>query len=240
MSVPVVLCPHPPLLLRELTGATDVGADLRTACLAAVRGLLEPTPDVVVVVGGAESARLWDASLPPDVRRFGTTADRTLPGAGPALPLSLGVGRRLLDEAGWAGTTKLVSLPWDAADGELDTLVEQLRDLAGRSGSVALLLLGDGSTRRGDKAPGFLDPRAFPFDDAVAQALTDGGAPALRGLDVDLARDLMVGGRSVLRLLGTLGLPDGPETADLSYRDDPFGVSYFVARWTVAGLSASG
>ena len=197
MSVPVVLCPHPPLLLRELTGATDVGADLRAACLAAVRGLLEQTPDVVVVAGGAEAARLWDASLPPDVRRFGTTADRTPPGAGAALPLSLGVGRRLLDEAGWAGTTKLVSLPWDAADGELDTLLGQLRDLAGRSRSVALLLLGDGSTRRGDKAPGFLDPRAFPFDDAVAEALSDGDAPALRGLDMDLARDLMVGGRSV-------------------------------------------
>ena len=57
---------------------------------------------------------------------------------------------------------------------------------------------------------------------------------------MDLARDLMVGGRSVLRLLGTLGLPDGPEAAGLTYRDDPFGVSYFVARWTVGDLSASG
>jgi hypothetical protein len=240
MSVPVVLCPHPPLLLRELTGATDVAADLRAACLAAVRGLLEPTPDTVVVVGGAASAGRWDAALPPDVRRFGTTADRTPPGAGATLPLSLGVGRRLLDEVGWVGTTMLVSLSWDAAVGELDALVGQLRDLAGRSGSLAVLLLGDGSTRRGDKAPGFLDPRAFPFDDAVAQALSEGDARALRALDVDLARDLMVGGRSVFRLLGTLGLPGGPETAALTYRDDPFGVSYFVARWSLASLSASG
>jgi hypothetical protein len=131
-------------------------------------------------------------------------------------------------------------VPWDAADGELDAVVGQLRDLAGRSGSLAVLLLGDGSTRRGDKAPGFLDPRAFPFDDAVAQALSDGDAPALRGLDVDLARDLMVGGRSVFRLLGALGHPDGPGAAELTYRDDPFGVSYFVARWTVGDLSASG
>jgi hypothetical protein len=50
----------------------------------------------------------------------------------------------------------------------------------------------------------------------------------------------MVGGRSVLRLLGTLGLSPGPETAELTYRDDPFGVSYFVARWDVGDLSASG
>jgi hypothetical protein len=238
MSTPVVLCPHPPLLLRELGGLADPGADLRAACIAEVRGMLDGSPDVVVAVGGAETSRAWDASLPPDVRRFGTTGDRMPPGS--SLPLSLGVGRRLLDESGWTGPTKLVSVPWDAATGELHVLVDQVRDLAGRSGSVGLLLLGDGSTRRGDKAPGFLDPRAFPFDDALARALAHGDAQALCDLDTDLARDLMVGGRSVFRLLGSLGLAAGVDSAELPYRDDPFGVSYFVARWTLARLSASG
>lgn len=239
MSVPVVLCPHPPLLLRELTGAQDVAVDLRAACVAAVGRMVADAPDVVVVVGGADTARSWDGSLAPDVRRFGTTADRTPPGSGPALPLSLGVGRRLLDEAGWSGTTKLVSVTWDARDDEVDMLVDQLRDLAGRSGRVGLLLLGDGSPRRGDKAPGFLDERAFPFDDVVARALADGDAQALRDLDVELAGDLMVAGRTVFRLLGTLGLVAGVEEVGLSYRDDPFGVSYFVARWSLGDLSAS-
>ena len=238
MTVSAVLCPHPPLLLRELTGAADVASDLRAACVGAVRGMLDGEPAVVVVAGGDGTARSWDASLQPDVRRFGTTGARTPRGG--SLPLSLGVGRRLLDEAGWAGTTKLVSVPWDAADAELDTFVDQLRDLAGRSGPVGLLLLGDGSTRRGDKAPGFLDPRAFPFDDAVAEALATGDAQGLRDLDVDLARDLMVGGRSAFRLLGAVGLAGGSVDAALAYRDDPFGVSYFVARWAVAGLTVSG
>lgn len=238
MSLSVVLCPHPPLLLRELTGAADVGADLRAACLSAIRTMLAEPPDVVVVVGGAATARAWDAALPPDVRRFGTTAPRT--SAGNGLPLSLGVGRRLLDEAGWTGSTKLVSVAWEAAVGELDILVDQLRDLAARSGSVGLLLLGDGSARRGDKAPGFVDPRAFPFDDAVAEALAEGDAHALGTLDVDLARDLMVGGLASFRLLGTLGTVAGVTRAALPYRDDPFGVSYFVAQWTVGDLSASG
>lgn len=238
MSTPVVVCPHPPLLLRELGGLADPVADLRASCRAAVGELVAGTPDVAVVVGPAETARSWDAALPPDVRRFGTTGDRTPPGS--SLPLSLGVGRRLLDDAGWAGSTKLVSVAHDAAAGELDTLVGQLCDLAGRSGSVGLLLLGDGSTRRGDKAPGFLDPRAFPFDDAVAQALADGDARALHDLDAGLARDLMVGGDPVFRLLGALGLVAGVEAAGLDYRDDPYGVSYFVARWVLGDLSASG
>jgi hypothetical protein len=238
MSTHLVLCPHPPLLLRELGGLADPVADLRAACLAAVAEMLATAPDVLVAVGPADTARSWDAALPPDVRRFGTTGDRTAPGS--SLPLSLGVGRRLLDDAGWAGSTKLVSVAHDAAAGELDTFRHQLRDLAGRSGSVGLLLLGDGSTRRGDKAPGFLDPRAFPFDDAVARALADGDARALRDLDADLARALMVGGDPVFRLLGAIGLAAGVEAAGLDYRADPYGVSYFVARWVLGDLSASG
>jgi hypothetical protein len=234
----VVLCPHPPLLLRELGGLADPVADLRAACRAAVAEMLAKAPDVVVAVGPADTARSWDAALPPDVRRVGTTGDRTPPGS--SLPLSLGVGRRLIHDAGWTGSTKLVSVAHDAAGGELDTFLHQLRDLAGRSGSVGLLLLGDGSTRRGDKAPGFLDPRAFPFDDAVARALADGDGRALRDLDADLARDLMVGGAPVFRLLGALGLAAGVEAAGLDYRDDPYGVSYFVARWVLGDLSASG
>lgn len=237
-STPVVLCPHPPLLLRELAGLTDPVTDLRERCLAATATLLAAGPDVVVVVGGAASPRAWDASLLPDVRRFGATADR-MP-AGASLPLSLGVGRRLLDEAGWRGTTKLVGVEWDAAAEAVDTLVDQLRDLGRRSGSLALLVLGDGSTRRGDKAPGFLDARAFPFDDAVADALAAGDARALVDLDTELASELMVGGRSVFRLLGALGVAAGVEAAELTYRDDPFGVSYFVARWSLADLTASG
>lgn len=238
MSTPLVLCPHPPLLLRELGGLVDPVADLRAACLAALREMLATAPDVVVAVGPADAARSWDPDLPPDVRRFGTTGDRTPPGS--SLPLSLGVGRRLLDDAGWTGPTKLVGVAHDAAAGELDTLLHQLRDLAGRSGSVGLLLLGDGSTRRGDKAPGFLDPRAFPFDDAVAEALASGDARALHDLDADLARDLMVGGHPVFRLLGAVGTAVGVEAAGLDYRDDPYGVSYFVARWVLGDLSASG
>ena len=85
--------------------------------------------------------------------------------------------------------------------------------------------------RRGEKAPGFLDERAFSFDDAVADALAAGDPGPLRDLDVTLAAELMVGGRSVLRLLGLLGDRARPTHAALTHREDPYGVSYLVARW---------
>ncbi|QNN51344.1 hypothetical protein [Nocardioides mesophilus] len=217
----VVLCPHPPLLFRELAGLQDAAADLRVACRTALETALAAAPDEVVVVGGAEESRRWEGATAADVRRFGTTAGRT----GPGLPLSLGVGSRLLQEAGWTGPTRRQTVVAEAPDHELDALAAELR---GRTGAL-VLLLGEGSTRRGEKAPGFLDERAFPFDDAVAAALSGGDAAALRDLDAGLAAELAVSGGAVLRLLGRLVTT--PVAAELSYRDDPFGVSWFVATW---------
>lgn len=221
----VALCPHPPLLLRELSGAADAVPALRTACRAAVADLVAVSPAEVVVVGAGEPGGPVDAGGVVDVRRFGTTGPRAAPGTG--LPQSLGVGRRLLDEAGWTGPTSLHAVGWDAGTPELAGLADELLARPG----TALLLLGDGSARRGEKAPGFLDDRAFGFDDAVADALAAGDPGPLRDLDVTLAAELMVGGRSVLRLLGLLGDRARPTHAALTHREDPYGVSYLVARW---------
>jgi len=220
----VLTCPHPPLLIRPLSGTQDVAEELRAACLAALRPVVSAGPAAVVVIGGADQPGPWDVATPVDVRRFGTTGPRT----GPGLPLSLGVGRWLLDEAGWTGPTELLALSWDTSDDDLEALAAGLLT----HDDVAVLLMGEGSTRRGETAPGFLDERAFPFDDVVADALDSGEGSELRTLDEALARELMVGGRAVFRLLGNLVAPTGrPADAVLDYRDDPLGVSYFVATW---------
>lgn len=227
MSSPlrIVLCPHPPLLLRELSGAVDAVPALREACRAAVADLTAATSQEVVVVGAADRAGPLEPGLVVDVRRFGSTGAPAPPGT--ALPQSLGVGRRLLDEAGWQGRTSFHAVAWDAPAEALAALAD---DLLGRA-DIGLLLLGDGSACRGEKAPGFLDERAFAFDDALADALAGGDPAPLRELDVALAAELMAGGRSVLRLLGILGDRCRPVRAELIHRDDPYGVSYFVARW---------
>jgi hypothetical protein len=113
-----------------------------------------------------------------------------------------------------------------------DDVAALAAELLGRPGRTALLLMADGSARRGEHAPGYLDERAFPFDDAVAKALADGEAEALVDLDVPLAQELMVTGASTLRLLGAVALAgQARPRASLGYRDDPFGVTYFAATW---------
>jgi len=234
--VRAVLCPSPPLLARELTGRADVLPELRDACTAAAERLLAAAPDVVSVIGAGEETATWDQEDRLDLSAYAPAISAAPPGpagpAGPAdgrgkpgLPLALGIGALLLDEAGYAGPRLM-----QAVD-ELAPAAECLRlgrELAGAAPRVALLVVGDGSTRRGPAAPGYVDERAVPFDDAVQRAVRAGDMAALAGLDPDLARDLMATGRAAWQVLAGAFAGARP-AADVSYADDPFGVAYLVA-----------
>ena len=95
----------------------------------------------------------------------------------------------------------------------------------------AYLVVANGSARRSDTAPGYVDDRAAPFDAAVETALREPDPAALEGVDVDLAAALLVGNPVGLVRLGTLLRRAGPPMMD--YAGDPYGVQYWVMRWTV-------
>lgn len=218
------VCPHPPLLFRELSGRHDVAADLHAACLEAVDVLLAHEPDRVVVVGGAESSPGQAAGPTPVVRRYGLPAGAASEGT--SLPLSLAVADRLLDEASWRGERHHVVVGLRDSLGDLMTVAGQITDSPERE---VLLVMGDGSARRGDKAPGYVDERAFAFDAEIGRCLREGDAAGLLRLDPGLADELMVQGRAALQVLG--GVASGEVRAKLHYENDPFGVMYFVAVW---------
>ncbi len=93
-----------------------------------------------------------------------------------------------------------------------------------------VLVLANGSAKRTEKAPGHLDDRAVAFDDALGAALAAGDASALAGLDLTLAAELWASGIDGLASLGGLSV----EEAVVDYADDPYGVAYWVVRWTCA------
>ena len=226
MIVTAAICPSPPLLAYELTGRAEVLPELRDACAAAVRHLLAAAPDVVAIVGAGSDTATWDPDDRLDLSAYAPPVSGTR--GKPGLPLALGIGALLLDEAGYAGPRIL-----QAAD-ELAPPADCLRlgrDLAGAARRVALLAVGDGSTRRGPAAPGYLDERAVPFDDVVQQAVRDGDMAALAGLDPDLARDLMATGRAAWQVLAGAFAGARPAT-EINYAADPFGVAYLVATLT--------
>jgi hypothetical protein len=242
--VAAAFCPHPPLLVPAL--ACGAGAELdglRAACDRAVRWLLDTRPQRVLVLGCGQRARLAGrdavgslagygvpvrAGFGPDADVRGptavpTTVPTTVPAAGPGLPLSLTIGGWLLTRAG--GHLAATGVEVGPA-GDLPPL-----DAGGR---VGLLVLGDGSARRTESSPGYLDPRGTGFDAEVAAVLGGGDPDALAGLDLALGAELLAAGVPAWRAAGAL-LAGTCYAAELCYHAAPYGVGYFVACWERAG-----
>jgi hypothetical protein len=95
---------------------------------------------------------------------------------------------------------------------------------------VALLVVGDGSARRGASSPGYGDPRAEAFDAAVARSLAGADVDGLLALDPLLAADLLATGRPAWQVLA--GAAQGADwRGEVLYDAAPYGVSYPVAVW---------
>ena len=225
MITAAALCPAPPLLARELTGADPVVPELRRACLQAAARLVRGRPDLVAVVGAAERTQAWDGGSELDVSGFAPGLGPPGPRRLPVLPLPLGLGARLLDQAGYAGPRVLESVGGGEPAARCAALGARIAQAGGR---VSLLAMADGSAARGPKAPGYFDPRSAPFDAEVERAVRAGDLDALLALDPGLARELMATGRPVWQVLAGALQGAGPLT-EVTYSDDPFGVAYLVA-----------
>jgi hypothetical protein len=103
MLIAGAVCPHPPLLIPAALGsaASDPPAVLRSvadAAAQAVSGLAGARPDLIVVVGGGAAEREYGADASGGLHAFGVGV--TVGPGEPVLPLSLTVGRWLLERAG--------------------------------------------------------------------------------------------------------------------------------------------
>jgi hypothetical protein len=230
--VAAAVCPHPPLLDPRLAGGAAAEMDdLRAACDDAVAALLEADPQVVVLVGGGPRTETVDGAAAGSLARFG--GPRTTDGEAAAdrasdLPLSLTIGGWLLERVGYRGPCRRVSLADDLAPQQCAAVGRQVTSGPDR---CALLALGDGAARHGERAPGFVDDRSAAFDARVAQALADADPEALLAIDPRMATELMAAGRAPWQALA--GAATGATwDGRLLRHEAPYGVGYFVARWT--------
>lgn len=246
MIIRAALCPSPPLLARELTGRDEALPELRAACATALTRLLAAGPDVVAVVGTGPATAAWDpadrldlAGYAPSPRGRAAAWSRS-----PGLPLAVGLGAMLLDEAGYGGPRVLQAVGESAAPDECARLGSALA-AAPRMG---LLAMGDGTAKRTPRAPGHFDERAEPFDASVEEAVRCGDMATLAALDAGLARDLMATGRAAWQVLagafgrgaagrwvagrgafGDEAVTAGASPGEVLYAGAPFGVWYLVA-----------
>jgi hypothetical protein len=234
-----VLCPWPPLLVRELTGADPVLPELREACAGAVTALLRDRPDVVAVAGPGPVTAPWPGDGRLNVAAFGgpRAGDPDPATVGrPVLPPAPGIGAYLLDQAGYHGERVIWSV---SADEPVAGCRKLGADLAGRDTRTALLAIGDGSARRGPRAPGHFDERAAAFDAEVERAVRAGDTRALLDLDPGLARELMATGRPAWQFLAGALETAAAVSVTVQYAGDPFGVAYLVATLQPSGAGRS-
>jgi hypothetical protein len=213
------VCPHPPLLVPELTsGAAAELDDLRTGCAAAVDALGDY--DVLYVVGAdigvhATSFAPWGVAVAVDVPE--------------PLPLAVLVG---------AWLTKGTRRSFVAVDPSLDAdeCAALGAELAASADRVSLLVMGDGSARHDVKAPGYVDDRAPGFDADVAAAFAAADWTALANLNPVRSDALLVAGRAPWQVLagaaGTNATTANASAAIEAQFTAPYGVGYHVAAWT--------
>lgn len=161
-------------------------------------------------------------------------------GTPPRLPLSLTIGRWLLERAGWTGELVLQQVAPDLSTADCVALGGRLA--AGTGPRTAWLVLGDASIGHGQKAPAPDDPQADEFDAEVGRVFGTADVDGVLGLDAGLAAQLGASGRAAWQVLagavsdllagsGDEGRPGPPIEASLRYRGAPFGVGYLVATW---------
>jgi hypothetical protein len=189
------------------------------ALLPEYAGLTDPVADLraaaVAAVGWLVSrapagVAVWgDPPGPADIAR------------GVRVPLAVRVARSLLGRAAYAGPVDAMAPGTPGPSGD----------------SRAVLVLANGTARRGQTAPGHLDTRAAGFDATVETALATGDASTLARLDSDLGADLWASGIASLRAMGQLEAVRPAPVADLRYAADPHGVRYWVVTWSGAAVA---
>lgn len=218
-----VVVPAAPALLPGLGGLADPLRDVREAARRSIESACAAAPiaSLIAVSGQGEGPSEWPIDAPSGAARF--TTGRVPHGA---LPAGLEIARMLLPEG---RSARLVGVAQDAAPQECLAVG---RDLVA-DGPVVLVVVADGSATRTLKAPGHFDERAEAFDATIARALAEVDGPALAAIDPDLASALWCRGRAALQVLaGAVEGSESPLRGQVDLDEAPYGVGYFVARWS--------
>jgi hypothetical protein len=240
------VCPHPPLLIPAALGSagSDPPAPVRAvteAAAEAVARLVAARPDLIAVVGGGPVDREYGAAAAGGLHDYGVGV--TVGTGEPVLPLSLTVGRWLLERAGVLGQAPAGVAAWDTPAVLFQAVAQRASPgdclklgmaLAERAPRVALLAMGDACARPAREAPGMPDPPAQEYDEDIAEALAAADARWLARLDPARDDELVVAGRAAWQVLaGAAGGAAGGHRLHgrLLCMTAPYGVTYLVASW---------
>lgn len=207
----ILFAPQTPLLEPSVAGRAAFELDpLRESLSEATSSLIASTDEVVIIA--TESADKAVAFIVQGQQDQQTTVVKLL--ADPPFSQSVRVNP-------------------DSSKGELkaiDEVTKELKALDSSTKRVGVIVLGDGSAKRTEKAPGFVDHRAVAFDNRLSEIFHSAQLSELSELDFALARELWVWGIDPWMAIGKFVSQSGAQFSLENYFDtDPYGVEYFVA-----------
>ena len=219
----VAFCPQAPALVPEVGRGLDAElGEVRTATCTAIQDAAR-RGEQLIVVGSAATTRRHGPTARGSFAGFGVPLTVPLGSDEPGpveLPPALTVGAWLLRDAlgpgcgasGW-------SVGWDSTAMRIE-----------HDRPIVLVVVGDGSARLSEKAPGYLDPRAAERDQLTLDALRSGEGERLHQ-HPEIDDELLVAGARAWKATASATEASSFD-ADVLYAGAPFGVGYFVALWT--------
>lgn len=250
MLIAAALVPGPPAFVAELMGsAAHELDDLRHAADSVVSRAVS---DLIAASADAPSSSSSSAQLvvvgpgePWEFEATGSVSFRSF-GRDVVIPALVGGDQSVLDDlelptplmvARYLASRDVAAHPehadlwasarWITTSGaDAKALGEQLCENGTR---IALILVADGATCHGPKAPRAEDSRAPAYEDGVCAALASGQPRLLAQIDADLAAELGATGPEVWPVL--LDAADGDWIGELVWRGAPYGVGWAVAAW---------
>ncbi len=250
MLIAAAVVPGPPAFVPELMGsAAHELDDLRRAADVV---LSRTVSDLVAASSGSSCSGSVQAQVvvvgpgqPRELRAAGAVSfadfgpDVVVPslaeglGCDRDLPTPLMVARYLASRdvaahpehgALWA------SARWITTSGGAATVLGE--ELQASEGLVALILVADGATCHGPKAPRAQDVRAEAYDEGVCVALASGDLGRLAQIDAALGDELGATGPQVWPvLLAAAGAACSEGIGEVLWEGAPYGVGWAVAAW---------
>lgn len=226
MIIGAVFIPSPPLLLVDVDVEVLLD-DVRAAALELISEFL-PGVQQIIAIGSADETVWFDAGGIGTSRGFGGTADYAI-GTGTApLPLSLTIAAFALQAAGADQPITALSVGSKTTSAERGLIAHEVISRAADLPTM-LLVVGDGSATRTEKAPGYIQPDALNFDSVVSAALAAADFQTLAELAQEQADRLWCQGLPAWQVAALAG--QHMKQGELVLETAPFGVNYLVASW---------
>ncbi|MFA7323380.1 MAG: hypothetical protein WC005_03390 [Candidatus Nanopelagicales bacterium] len=225
MIVGVAFVPSAPLMFLDVD-VEHLLDDLRDASIELIREF-EPMARRVIIIGSDTTTHWYMNGGIGSSRGFGGIADYSIGSSAEVLPLSLAVGAAVLEAAAWDTDVIALSVASHSTYSERAKLAGEVVAQAVAVPTL-LVVVGDGSATRTEKAPGYVQPDAIAFDAEIAEALGSADVDALVSVTQDRADRLWCQGLPAWQVAAS-AVPSAQGV--LALQSAPFGVNYLVASW---------